>query len=147
MLWLRTYSLTVRLKMELLCRQAGRRRTVGRYQTNSASGGQLNASGTAKRRSIVWESDAAVLIPQTDYRTEGWIRCPKGEGQLELELRNSRGEVLHQLATPLVRRAGDWQYTALEWNSAQATSVHVAFRFQGLAELDHVALVPVANVS
>lgn len=101
-------------------------------------------SGETKRRGVVWESDSAPISPQTDYRLEGWIRCPTGEGRLDLELTEANGKFLRRLSTPIIRRATNWQYAAVEWNAAAATSARVGFAVRGKADLDAVVLAPLA---
>src|SRR6185369_4448450 len=81
---------------------------------------------------------------KTDYRLEGWLRCPKGEGQLQVELTDAAGKLLRRIATPSIRRDDDWRYVAVEWNAEQAMSARVAFQVRGKAELDDVTLSPVA---
>src|SRR6185295_13781931 len=75
---------------------------------------------------------------------EGWIRCPAGEGRLDVELTDATGKVLRRFSTPMVRRATNWQYAAVEWNAAQATAARVVFFVQGKAGLDDVVLAPVS---
>src|SRR5439155_23928714 len=72
----------------------------GSLTKGDAHRGGRCVSGVARRRSVVWQSDSAGINPQTDYRLEGWIRCPKGEGQLETELTSAVGTLLRRLATP-----------------------------------------------
>src|SRR5207247_7392637 len=116
----------------------------GTVAKGDAHRGERRVSGASSRRSVVWESDSAAISPQTDHRLEGWIRCPKGEGQLDVELTDVRGKVLSRFSTPVVRRAADWRYAAVEWNSTQGALDHVVFRVQGKADLDDVVLAPVA---
>lgn len=117
----------------------------GAITKGDAHRGERSAGGETTRRGVVWESAAGVITPQVDYRLEGWIRCPDGEGQLEVELSDAAGKSLRRLSAPTVRRAADWRYTALEWNAAAATSARVAFRVKGKAQLDDVVLAPVAT--
>jgi len=122
-----------------------RARPGGTATRGDAYRGDRSVTGIARRYSVVWESDSLAINPHTYYRLEGWIRCPKGEGRLEVELSDAAGKVLGQFATPTIRRAADWRYAAVEWDSTQGTSVHVMFRVQGKADLDDVVVAPVAN--
>jgi hypothetical protein len=117
----------------------------GTLITGNAHRGERYASGVVKQRGIAWASDSASLSPQSDYRLGGWMRCPNGEGSLEVEIADASGKVLRRLVAPTVRAAPDWRYTAVEWNAALATSARVAFRVQGKADLDDVVLSPVAT--
>ena len=121
-----------------------RARVGGTMTRGDAHHGERSVSGIAQRRSVVWESEPAAISPQTDYRAEGWIRCPAGEGRLDVELINDAGKFLRRCATPTVRRAADWQYVAVEWNAEQATSARVTFSVLGKADLDDVVVAPVA---
>src|SRR5437867_3156820 len=51
----------------------------GSRTKGEAHRGVRSVSGLARRRGVVWQSDSAAINPQSDYRLEGWIRCPKGE--------------------------------------------------------------------
>ncbi len=132
-----------------------RAREGGTVTKGNARHGERSLSGTARRRSGVWESDSMAITPKADYRLDGWIRCQKGEGGLEVELSDAAGRSLRRLAAPTVRpaatgrehggRATNWRYTAVEWNSGQAISARVIFYVQGRVDLDDVALSPVAT--
>ena len=117
----------------------------GAVSKRDAHSGERSVCGEVTRRSVVWQSDPAAISPNTEYRLEGWIRCPNGEGQLEVELRDVAGKPLRRVSATAVRRAADWRYTAVEWESAQATSVRVAFRVKGKAHLDDVVLASMAT--
>lgn len=115
-------------------------RAGGTVLTGSAHGGERSVTGAARQSSIVWQSDPVSLNPQNDCRLDGWIRCPSGEGGLEVELLDAAGNVLRRVATPLVRRSAAWRYTAAEWNSGAATAARMTFRVKGRADLDDVSL-------
>ena len=117
----------------------------GTLRKGNAFHGERCVSGKRTRLGVVWESDAIILGPQTDYRLEGWMRSATGEGRLELALMDAAGKVVRQVTTPEIRRTAEWRYVAVEWDSAQAASARVAFRVQGTADLDDVAIVPIAT--
>lgn len=119
-------------------------RTGGGVTMGDAHHGVRSVSGIGKRRSVVWESEFLVLTPQTDYRLEGWIRCPTGEGRLAVELTDATGKVLHQVSAPTIRAATNWQYAAVEWNSATVAAARVTLSVQGKADFDDIVLAPVA---
>ena len=121
-----------------------RARAGGEVTRGDAHRGEGCVSGNTKHRGVVWESDSTTISPQADYRMEGWIRCPNGEGQLKVELTDASGKFLCRFVTPTIRRATNWQYAAVEWNAAQATSARVTFSVQGKADLDDVVLASVA---
>lgn len=122
-----------------------RAREGGTGTKGNARHGERSVTGTARRRIGVWESDSVAVTAATDYRLEGWIRCPKGEGGLEVELTDATGRSLRRFAATTVRQATDWRYTTVEWNSGQAISARVTFYVQGQADLDEVVLAPVAT--
>ena len=107
--------------------------------------GVRSVRGDTKRRSVVWESAFARLTPQSDYRLEGWIRCPNGEGRVEAELTDADGKVLRRITTPRVSGSAQWQYAAVECNAAQAAAVRVTLSVQGSAEFDDIVLAPAAD--
>jgi len=118
----------------------------GRLNRGDAHGGRCFVSGTdASRSSVVWVSDTMTVSPETDFRLKGWMRSRRGEGFLEVELRGADGIVAQRIATPTIRRAAGWRYTAVEFNSVRATSTRVLFRASGKADLDDVVLAPVAT--
>ena len=97
----------------------------GMITNGSAHRGERFMRGVAAPGSVVWECDATPIASQTDYRAEGWIRCPNGEGQLRVELSDGTGIVLSRFATPMIRRAVDWQYTVVEWGRPHRSEFRV----------------------
>lgn len=118
----------------------------GTWVTGDARRGQRHLRGEGKRLRAVWESEAVPVQPQTDYRVEGWIRCPSGEGRIGVDLLDAQGKVIGEAEAPAVRKAASWTYTAAEWGSGNAVSARVRFRTKGQADLDDARVSPVAMV-
>ncbi|MBI2951381.1 hypothetical protein HYY27_04760, partial [bacterium] len=118
----------------------------GTWASGDARRGQRHLRGEGKRLRAVWESEATPVQAETDYRVEGWIRCPSGEGRIGVDLLDAQGKVIGQAEAPAVRRTASWTYTAAEWGSGRAVSARLRFRAQGQADLDDVGMSPVAMV-
>lgn len=120
-------------------------RPGGGVMLGDAHHGVRKVNGETKRRRVVWESRFARLTPQCDYRLEGWIRCPNGEGRVEAELTAADGKFLRRITTPPVSGAAQWQYVVVEWKAAGAAAARVTLSVQGSAEFDDIALAPAAE--
>ncbi|MSS70542.1 MAG: hypothetical protein EXS64_03535 [Candidatus Latescibacteria bacterium] len=118
----------------------------GTWATGDAHRGKRHLRGETKKGRVVWESDPVSLQPETDYRVEGWVRCPSGEGRLGVDLLDARGQVIGQAEVPAVRDAAAWTYTAAEWGSGRATSARIRFWGKGRADLDDAGMAPTAMV-
>ncbi|MEX0678023.1 MAG: glycoside hydrolase family 9 protein [Pirellulales bacterium] len=90
------------------------------------------------------ESDAFGLVPGSDYRLEGWIRSPRGEGRLGIDLVDADGAAAAQaVPAPSIGGSSEWRYVAVEF-TAGAPRARVWFSAKGAADLDEVALASVA---
>ena len=118
----------------------------GAWASGDARRGQRFVRGEGKRLRTVWEGEKIPVQAETDYRVEGWIRCPSGEGRIGVDLLNAQGKVIGQAEAPAVRKAASWTYTAAEWGSGNAVSARLRFRAQGQADLDDVGMSPVEMV-
>lgn len=118
----------------------------GTWASGDAHRGQRFLQGEGKRLRTVWEGGEILLQPGTDYRVEGWVRSPAGEGRLGVDLLDAQGRVIGGAEAPAVRDAKGWTYTAAEWGSGNAVSVRVRFRAKGRADLDDAGVSGVAMV-
>src|SRR5258706_1057331 len=116
----------------------------GTLTTNATHGGQRSVGGHSLRGEIVWRTDSLALKPNGEYRLEGWLRCRTGEVRLGVELLDAHGKIIRDLQASPVRHSAAWQYVALEWNAASATSARAWFWIKGQGELDDVVLSPIA---
>ena len=99
------------------------------------------ASGQAERG---WQSDPVPLTPGEDFRLEGWVRAADGEARLGVDLLDDDGRLLRSIDAARVKGVSDWRYVAIEF-AAAGPRARVWFAAQGSADLDDVALGPIAR--
>ena len=63
-----------------------------------------------------WQSDDLTLVPETDYRLEGWVRSAQGEARLGIDLVDADGRVVQSISTPPVHEV-DAIGATWQWNS------------------------------
>lgn len=118
------------------------RKARGTWESGTAHRGQRFARiDAAEERG--WEASTAPLSPDVDYRLEGWICSPTGEGQVGIDLLNASGQVVRSVEAPHVAGVADWRYVAVEFK-ADAAQAKVWLASQGPADFDDVALARVA---
>jgi hypothetical protein len=83
------------------------------------------------------------LVPDTDYRLEGWVRSPHGDTALAIDLVDGDGKPLRSIAAPTVRDVDAWRYVAVDFK-AGASRGAIRFSAKGTADLDNVNLAPSA---
>src|SRR5438552_2228073 len=121
------------------------RRAAGSWAKGTARRGMRHLRGQSLQGEVAWESQVVGVQPATDYRLEGWIRCPAGEAHLSLEFVDEKGHVVRRGVTPTAKKVADWRYLAVECGPDSAVTARAQFWVKGEADLDDVALTPVAT--
>lgn len=122
-----------------------RKRSNGSWPETGAHRGKRHLRANSGTGAVAWESDPVIVEPASEYRLEGWLRCPAGEAKLTIEFLDDKGQFAKRAETPLVNQVADWRHVAVEQNSGNAKAARVQFWVKGEADLDDVALTPVAN--
>lgn len=115
----------------------------GAWNQDRGHRGQRYVRATSADGVRGWQSDAVTLVPEVDYRLEGWVRVARGEARLGLELLDAGGRVVRSVEAPRQAAAAEWRYVAVEF-AADAAQARIWLAAQGSADWDDVSLTPVA---
>src|SRR5262249_10615518 len=110
----------------------------------SSHRGARHLHGASAAGAVVGTSPRVELVPEVEYRLEGWVGGPTGKGRLELELLDDGGTARQAVAAPVVATTDGWRYVAVEFAATQRAG-RVQFWAQGASDLDDVAVVPIAG--
>lgn len=111
----------------------------GTWTKGSARRGQYFLRAASESGAGQWQSDTCVLLPENDYRLEGWVRGAKGKSQLALDFLNHQGDVLKSIEAPRTSTASEWRYVALDFK-AFTSNARIRFAAEKPADLDDVAI-------
>lgn len=106
------------------------------------TGKRALAARTSKAARVATTAPITVFTEQS-YRLTGYIHAAAGRARLGMDVLDGARKILETAATPWVKPAGEWQFTAVERDlPSGAASVHVWVEAQGRAHIDDLALTP-----
>lgn len=115
----------------------------GEWAKGAGQRGERFVRATSESGKSAWQSDELTLVPETDYRLEGWVRSAHGEASLAIDLLDADGRTVQSTLAPPVRAVDAWRYVAVDFK-AGASRATIRFAAKGTADLDNVALAPTA---